>query len=76
MFRINTNNFVDKKMAQLIRESTNKSIKKRKRVDFTSAQDPDPDPESQPFNNMFLLLPFVSIFSFLAGYYCKRISSS
>jgi hypothetical protein len=82
MFALN-NRIVEPTLVQYIRETTNKSIaryiKKHKKdiqknvVVHTSAANDDNDcPNSRHF---FVLLPFVSLFSFLAGYYSKRISA-
>jgi hypothetical protein len=67
MFRSTNINKLDNEIAKLIKESTNKSINQGLKIASLK-----PNPESP---NIFFILPFVSIFSFLAGYYCKRITS-
>jgi hypothetical protein len=82
MFALNKHKpYFDDNLVQYIKETTNKSIarymdkhKKEKLTNLivhTSAANDDNDCPNT--NTLLVLLPFVSLFSFLAGYYSKRI---
>lgn len=82
MFAINKRkSYFDDDLFQYIKETTNKSIarymdkhKKRKLTNLIVHAGDNDDNDCPKPNNLFVLLPFVSLFSFLAGYYSKRIS--
>ena len=81
MFAINKHKpYFDEELFQYIKKTTNKSIarymdkhKKEKLTNLIVHASKNDDNDC-PNHNLFVLLPFVSLFSFLAGYYSKRIS--
>jgi len=67
MFSLRKYPLIDPELSKYIKESTNKSIEKylnKSKILCT--------PNENNPNNIFLILPFVSLVSFLAGYhFCK-----
>lgn len=79
------NNKIDKETSDYIKQSIersiNKHIEKIRELDnykLTKKEPPKSLESSNSNNPLFipLIIPFVSLFSFLAGYYCKRIHGS
>ena len=68
MFYFNRNNKINPKISIYIKEQTNKSLEKyTNNFKFVISDKTDP-------LSFFVLFPFVSLISFLAGYnYCKLI---
>jgi hypothetical protein len=74
MFTLRRHSLISPEMLKYIRDTTNKSLEKytnKPRFVIPDKNDP-PDKKDPP--DFFLLLPFVSLISFLAGYkFCKLI---
>jgi len=71
MFCFDKKPLINKDICNYIKEKTNMSLEKYKNknnVKFNIDIDNDNDFPNKPNNNLFLLLPFVSLVSFLAGY--------
>ena len=81
MFALNRHKpYFDDDLVQYIKETTNKSIarymdkhKKERQSNIIVHTSGNDDNDCPNPNNLLVLLPFVSLFSFLAGYYSKRI---
>ena len=71
MFCLNNKPLFNKELSKYLLESTNKSMKKYLNMNYLQAQSNDSN--ENPYN--YILLPFVSMFSFLAGYYFKNIKN-
>jgi hypothetical protein len=61
---------VSTELANYIKEQTNKYLDK-----YSKKVHIEKNEYNQKENNIIFLLPFVSLFSFLAGYYSKRITT-
>jgi len=68
MFTLRRHSLISPEMSKYIRDTTNKSLEKyTNKPKFVIPDKKDP-------HGFFLLLPFVSLISFLAGYkFCKLI---
>jgi hypothetical protein len=68
MFRFSNYKFINPELAKYIKDSTNKSIEnfknRNKYSTYLITKENNPNP-----NEGFMLLPFVSLISFLAGYH-------
>lgn len=71
MFCLNNKPLFNQDLSRYLLESTNKSIKKY--LNSNSLRFESNDSSDNPTN--YILLPFVSLFSFLAGYYFKSIKN-
>jgi hypothetical protein len=71
MFCLNNKPLFNQELSKYLLESTNKSMKKYLNMNYLQGQTNDSN--ENPSN--YILLPFVSLFSFLAGYYFKSIKN-
>jgi hypothetical protein len=71
MFCLNNKPLFNQDLSRYLLESTNKSMKKY--LNANSLRFESNDSSDNPSN--YILLPFVSLFSFLAGYYFKSIKN-